>query len=287
MHIAFVTYAKIPHLTEDDQWIERSLEKRGIKCSSFPWDTENVPWETFDAVVLRSCWDYYLKYEEFLQWLEMLKIRNVNVFNGIDLILHNSNKEYLKELSGKGVVIPATSWIDPRSPLDICSLMKQNNWKKAVMKPCVSAGAYETYLIEENTCKEYEEKLRNVKRNSSVMVQEYLEEINSEGEISLIFFGNQYSHAVLKIPATDDFRVQLKFGGTVQNYEPSMQTIKTAENIIASLSCPELLYARVDGVLVKERFVLMELELIEPCLFFSYDDKSSERFADALEAYLK
>jgi hypothetical protein len=109
-----------------------------------------------------------------------------------------------------------------------------------------------------------------------------MSEIQEMGEISLLFFQGKFSHSILKKPINDDFRVQSQFGGQYQIYLPDELMLKTAENIIKTFG-GDLLYARVDGILKDGKFLLMELELIEPDLYFNYVPEAKKRYLAALE----
>jgi glutathione synthase/RimK-type ligase-like ATP-grasp enzyme len=280
--IAFVTYKDHSDLSKDDKLIEEYLTERNINFQAIPWDEKNIDWEKFDAVVIRSCWDYYLHEEKFRGWLKKLKFLNVKLFNDPEKILWNIDKTYLRDIQNKGFKIPVTIWVDKNNLLSLSELLKEKGWSKAVIKPSVSAGAYETWTTDPNNAVEDQERFNILVKERSVLIQEYLEQINSYGEISLIFLGQEYSHSVLKRPVPDDFRVQLEFGGTVKSINPRLSFIETAARLVRDYSDDKLLYARVDGVKVGDDFLIMELELIEPALFLSFHPAAPERFAHAL-----
>jgi hypothetical protein len=93
----------------------------------------------------------------------------------------------------------------------------------------------------------------------------------------MIFFNGSFSHAVLKKPKVGDFRVQKQYGGQYQRVDPSAELLQVARHI-ATLE-NDLLYARVDGIIIDNQFHLMELELIEPDLYFEFGEDISQRFA--------
>jgi glutathione synthase/RimK-type ligase-like ATP-grasp enzyme len=140
-----------------------------------------------------------------------------------------------------------------------------------VIKPAVSATAWRTELIDAKEAGTYE---------VDVLVQPYMKEIE-QGEWSLIFFGGEFSHAVFKRPKRGDFRVQSDFGGTATARMPDAKLIEQARKHVKK----EWLYARVDGIEQDGRFLLMELELTEPALFFHTDPAAPGRFVDALELH--
>lgn len=102
----------------------------------------------------------------------------------------------------------------------------------------------------------------------------------------MLFYGGKYSHAVRKRPASGDFRVQTEHGGTVEPATPTAETLREAQRIV-DLRGDELLYARVDGVVVGDEFLLMEFEVLEPQLFFPFHPQAAERFADAVMDSMK
>ena len=111
------------------------------------------------------------------------------------------------------------------------------------------------------------------------MIQPFLTEVPNHGEWSLVFIGGQYSHSVLKRAAPGDFRVQWQYGGTATSAEPHPEVLKAATKIIGSLEQAD--YARVDGIVCGDDFVLMELELIEPVLFLGLG-RAADRFVEAI-----
>jgi len=110
--------------------------------------------------------------------------------------------------------------------------------------------------------------------------------VTTQGEWSLLFFNKQFSHGVLKKPKSDDFRVQNDFGGTAERTEVPLFVREQAEQWLKLIKEP-LLYTRVDGVVSNGKFVLMELELIEPVLFLKEDEQAPVRFANEIVKLLK
>ena len=113
------------------------------------------------------------------------------------------------------------------------------------------------------------------------MVQPLVDEVRETGEWSLLFYGGQFSHAVLKRPAAGDYRVQWEFGGSAVSAVAPAHLIAGAERVLAAAP-GDLLYARVDGVERNGQLVLMELELIEPHLFLGWDERAAGRLAAAV-----
>ncbi len=295
--IAFVTYGEQSELTADDALAAaRLVASAGVSVEAIPWDRADVRWNDFAAVVLRSTWDYHRRPEEFRRWLTMLESAQALVFNPTRLLRWNMEKTYLRELEAAGIAVVPTVWLPPGAKVDLPRLLGGKQWERAVIKPVISASADETWMIRrsEASTPEEKERLERLLARAGVMIQPFVEEIVTLGEWSMIFFNGEYSHAIVKRPAAGDFRVQAQYGASRRSVRAHRHLIKEARAIIdAAVSLtgePLPLYARVDGVIsgTTERFLLMELELIEPELVFaSSPNEAPKRFARALAEQMR
>lgn len=281
--VAFVTYHKAPNLTADDALALAPLKQFDVAAIPAIWDDMQVDWKAFDAVVMRSCWDYHYKPRDFRGWIGHLEQLKITVWNPVEILRWNMDKAYLRELAAKGAAIPPTVWIEAGSSIDLRALLSANGFEQAVIKPTISATAYQTFRTSFSTAHRDQSHLDLILRASGAMVQQFVDTVTSNGEWSILFFGREYSHAVLKRPHNGDFRVQSDFGGTSHRLAPSPELIKQAEAILSLIDQP-LLYARVDGFDLDGKFVLLELELLEPALFLEMDEPAPQRFAAALAA---
>src|SRR5439155_9660455 len=68
-HVALATYTKLPSLNADDLLLVPALRELGVTAVPAVWDSPDVCWEEFQGVVVRSCWDYHHRREEFLAWV--------------------------------------------------------------------------------------------------------------------------------------------------------------------------------------------------------------------------
>ncbi len=282
--ILCATCESIPNLTEDDQTLIAPLAERGVEARAAVWSDPSVPWRAVDAVVIRSCWDYHLRLEEFLGWIAALERAEVRVWNPPSMLRGNADKIYLRQLERKGVPIVPTLW--PEAGFRLQQELRQRGWKKAVVKPRVSATAYRTVLITAEETNNAQALVDDLLRGPGVMVQEFLEEVSTRGEWSLIFFSGKFSHAVIKIPKAGDFRVQHDFGGSERIADAPASLIQAASRVIAAAESTPL-YARIDGMESGGQFLLMELELIEPALFLRQAEGAAERLADAIAISLR
>jgi glutathione synthase/RimK-type ligase-like ATP-grasp enzyme len=280
--IALATSSKLPELYIDDQLFRDELLKLGYQAEAAIWGS-SIDWTVFDAVVIRSTWDYHHQLPAFMQWLDELERLNIPVCNPIDLLRWNANKTYLRQLANKGTRTVPTLWLAPSEPhKPIKDLLLGQGWKQAVLKPTVSAGSHLTIKLDADDTTEAEGVLKTILQSSTAMLQPFLPEIQTTGEYSFVFFGGAYQFAMLKVPVPNEYRVQLEFGGAQLNVQPPRHLIEQAKQVMAQLNSPTL-YARVDGVDINGQLLLMELELIEPFLFFAYNPGSAANMAQAFD----
>jgi glutathione synthase/RimK-type ligase-like ATP-grasp enzyme len=282
--IALATYDGCPRLCDDDRVLLTYLEDAGFACVPAVWDCATVDWKQFDAVILRSCWDYHLKTAAtaaFVEWLRSLVRAGTRVFNEPATVFENIDKRYLQRLARSGVLIPESRWIDAGSTTPLDMIINDMGCDDVVVKPTVSASAFRTWRSCAASAGSDETRYRSLVSEREVMVQQFAPGIIAAGEWSLIFFAGKFSHSILKRPAPGDFRVQVDFGGSREAVVAPRMLVDEAARIV-SIGAPGALYARVDGIFSRGRFVLMELELIDPMLFFGYCREAPAAFADAL-----
>jgi len=284
MRIALVTSKDWPDLTADDRTLLRPLTDRGIKAEPAVWSDPDYPWQDCDAVVIRSCWDYHLRDEEFLRWITSLESTGCNLWNPPAVIRWNADKSYLRSLENKDLPIVPTLWCEPGKMRTLTDTLRDAGWDKAVVKPRISATAHRTQLVDAKNAESEQALFEELMAGPGVMVQKFMDSIATNGEWSLMFFGGQFSHAVLKTPKPGDFRVQSDFGGKSLAADPPVPVLECATRAVQAV--PPTLYARVDGVVDRvdsqDQFRIMELELIEPALFLTSDPRAADRFADAI-----
>jgi glutathione synthase/RimK-type ligase-like ATP-grasp enzyme len=260
----------------DDAIAAAALERRGVRVAAVVWNDPGVDWLAFDVVVLRSCWDYWRHPAEFERWMRSLEDAGVRVWNPAETVVWNMDKRYLADLEARGVPIVPSEF--PGEGEDLGDVLERRGWERAVVKPRVSADGHRTELIRREDLTEAGPLWQDLSRGSGAVVQEYLDVVVREGEYSFVFIGGAYSHAALKRPAASDFRVQPRLGGMAQPAHPSAELIRQAERVMAAIDLPWL-YARVDGCVRDGTLLVMELELIEPTLFFAHSADAAEVFA--------
>ncbi|HSP18029.1 MAG TPA: hypothetical protein VLQ79_00830, partial [Myxococcaceae bacterium] len=249
--IGFVTSAEHRHLTADDRLSLPWLAARGIEVVPVVW-TEPLS-EHLDALVLRSTWDWHLKAPEFLAWIDAVEARGLPLWNGPASIRWNVDKTYLLELERRGVPIVPTRHVIRGSAVTLSDLLREAGWAEAVVKPSVSAGAFETWRARGVDADD----ARFARQLAAMdcLLQPFVPELVSTGEWSLMFFHGRHSHAVLKRPGAGDFRVQEEFGGLATAAEPPSEVLAASGRALDAAG-HETLYARVDGVVRNGRFEL-------------------------------
>ena len=279
--IALVTAEKYASLPDDDRLLIPALERLGARATPVVWSDPTVRWESFDAIVVRSCWDYHLRAAEFIAWVDRVEALGVPVANPPSVLRWNADKRYLRELEGRGVRTVPTLWIESGEGEPLPELLRSAGWDHAVVKPVVSASAHDTWRTSRARAAADEPRFAESRARGALMVQRFMPEIESAGEWSLVYLAGAFSHAVVKRPASGDFRVQKEHGGSSESVEPGAHLVDAGLRAIAAAPAA-LTYARVDGCEVEGELVLMELEALEPSLFLDHEERAPERFAEAI-----
>lgn len=258
------------------------LAARGWTVEFVPW--RSAPdWSAFDVVVIRSPWDYMRAPEDFLAVLDQIEASPARLENPLAVVRWNAHKGYLRDLEAAGVPIVPTAWEDGLTADRLAALVAEWGPDGGVVKPTVGAGARDTFRLRPG------DDLAPVLAafdGREAMAQPFVRSVVDEGEFSLFTFGGAASHTILKTPTPGDFRVQEEFGSRLVLVEPEPALRALAAAALAAVPSPEpLLYARVDAVRMPDGgFAIIELELIEPSLYFPFAPGSAARFADALAA---
>ena len=222
----------------------------------------------------------------FLAWTHTLDRLGVTVINDTHLLRWNSDKRYLLELERDGVPIIPTR---VAQGVFLQAALSQMVDRDVVIKPTVSGGAWHTVRGKAGQ-PDFEQAIAKLPPQLDYLVQPFVPEIASDGEWSLLYFGDTYSHAVLKRPSEGDYRVQEQHGGSMAQAIPDESIVQAGSRILAAVAAlghQAPIYARVDGVVVNGQFLMMELEVIEPSLFLAERPDAAERFARLLLGRLK
>lgn len=280
MKIAILTCEKLPDLNPDDQKIIPALAKYGLEAKAVIWSDKTIAWTDFDYLIFRNTWDYFEKETDFTIWLDQIENLGIKTLNPISVIKQNIHKFYLRAMEEQGITILPTIFIEKTANLNLAERIVPH-WKKAVIKPAFSAGSYLTEVFEVTNIQEINEQYKAIASEKELLLQEFMPQIQTSGETSFIFFNKKFSHAVNKKPVEGDFRVQSLFGGKYNLVQPSQELIQKALKIVHTFQ-DNLLYARVDGIVINDDLYLMEIECIEPDLYFNLSEGSLERFVASI-----
>ncbi|MFB6069073.1 MAG: RimK family alpha-L-glutamate ligase [Halobacterium sp.] len=287
LRVGVVTGPRTPELSAGGQALAAALRARGASASPLVWTAGDF--EPFDVVVLRSCWDYHERVDEFRAWLDDVAAAGVTVLNPPGVVRWNVHKFYLRDLREAGVPVLETAFVERGTDRSLADVLDARGWDEVVVKPAVATSSAGAWRASRADAAALEDRFADPVADGDLLVQRFAPEIR-DGERSLMFFGGEFSHAVHRQPAPDDFRAHPAFGADVEPYEPAESTVTEARAALAAardvvdVAPAAVPYARVDGVLRDGEFRLMELELVEPYLALSDVDGAAERLVDAIEA---
>ena len=264
----------------DDALVIRALADLGHDVRPVIWTSPEADWPIFDVVVVRSTWDYVRNVRRFRRWLNLLEDRSICVANPVGLMRWNLDKHYLLELSDH-VPIATTHFVD--SPEEVGPVMTNSGWSELIIKPCISCDALLTERLMSHEVERAMKIAEHIRQQigCGVMMQPLFSEIINQGEWSFVFINGAFCHAVLKQPAHGDFRSQPDYGANVSAVVPSSSMLEQAKSVLA-VAPARSVYARVDAVNIDRQLHLMELELIEPCLYLQQNALAPQRFANAI-----
>ena len=275
----------IQNILLEQELLKASLEAQGLKVDITFWDNPSYEWQETKSVLFRTVWDYFERFDEFWEWLEQVKTKT-RLINSYELIEWNIDKHYLRDLKNNGIQVVPTYFADRGNNIGLKEIAKLNDWKHIVIKPAISASAFNTYKITNDEIEQNEQLFHELLQTHDMLVQPFFSTISELGEASLMVFGGKFTHAILKKAKAGDFRVQDDFGGTVYDYNPTQEEIKFAEKVCQS--CTSLpIYGRVDFVWDSNKHIyLSELEIIEPELWIRHRPESANKIAEAVNKIL-
>ncbi len=280
-NIVFATCKASPEMQASDALVRDALAARGATVAAAPWNGPQGAFETADAVVIRSTWDYQFAPRDFEAWLTH-RDQSGLVLNPPSLMRWNMSKQYLLALAEEGAPLPPTRRVAPTAA-SIAKVMDEMDLAQAVVKPEFGATSSGLSIVN----REDEAGLENAAWKLAMpgVMQPVLSEIKTRGETSFIFIDGDFTHAVTKMPKAGEIRSQKEFGGSSERADPPGWAVEEARRVL-SMAPEPCLYARVDAIVLDDGMQLMELELIEPELFFTYAPEAADRFAAALMSRL-
>jgi len=287
MRIALPTCAKLPDWEVDDAPLHAALQSRGVEIVRPVWDDPGFDWSSCNACLIRTTWDYQEKRDAYIVWAKRVS-ELTRLFNPFQVVRWNTHKTYLRDLEQRGIPVTPTVWLEAGGDVDLKCMLDDRGWAKAFLKPAIGATARETLRFEATSAgiAEAEAHLHRLLPDETMLLQPYLDTVETQGELSAIFFDGRFSHGVRKMPVPGDYRVQDDFGAHDEPATLTDDELVLARRCLAAVNeagGTPLLYARTDFLHDHEGLLcLSELELVEPSLFLRHAPQAGEALADAL-----
>lgn len=278
----FLSTDDLTGFVTDDDLAVAPLRVLGWNVESLSWRAD-AAWDEYDVVIIRSTWDYQDHPDAFDAALQRIHDSRALLCNSLPLMRWNMRKSYLRELAQQGVPVLPTVWGESADAARLRTLCTELDAGEVVIKPVVGANADHAWRITADASDDLLHKVAAVYRQRPFLAQPFVPAVVNEGEFSLIHFNGVLSHTILKTPKPGDFRVQEEHGGIITAVQPETALLDAATRTMRALG-EQPLYARVDMVRTNAGFALMELELVEPALYFRMDAASAQRFALAVDA---
>lgn len=283
--IALATQTDLPDWEVDDTPFHAALHARGLDHTHAVWDDPDVDWQTFDAVIVRTTWDYAAKRDQFVDWAERVA-GQTRLLNPPSVLRWSTDKHYLRDLELAGVPIAPTVWLEAGRRPNVAELMRNRGWTRGFLKPIFGQTARETLRFDADAAglSAAQDHVDRLLPSEGLMLQPYLSAVELQGEHSAIFFEGRLSHVVQKIPVPGDYRVMDDFGASDRASSLDSAGLDVCHRALDAIPHEgPLLYARVD--LLRDdsgNWVLTELELVEPSLFFRHAPQAADTLAQAI-----
>lgn len=285
--IALVTALAARDLDEDMPPLESALRAAGADVTIAEWDRPH-DWSRFDLALLRSTWDYTQRCAEFFEWASAVS-RQTRLQNPLPAVRWSADKHYLNDLAKQGVPIVPSTFVEPGDipARHLAELQDLAGSDEFVVKPAIGAGSRDARRFgREETGAAERHALRMLKEKRSVLLQPYLGRVDEFGETALIYVEGEFSHAIRKGPLLkrqEGPTTELFAKEAITARVPDAAELDVAARALRAVPFETPLYARVD--LIRDQAgepVVLELELVEPSLFFPYASGGADMFAAAV-----
>ena len=283
IRVALATTPGLPEMDQDEAELTAALSERGAVVHEVAWRQEDADWGAYDAVVIRSTWDYTQDVGAFVAWAERVEASGAQLYNSADVVRWNSHKGYLIELEERGAPIVPTAWLGRGDAVELAEIAAARGWDGVVAKPAVGAGAEGLLVVPPGSnIAVHQDEFAALTAAGDALVQPYVGSVHDAGELSVVVIDGEFSHAVRKRPRSGEVRTQIEFGADYAPEEPDRDTARLAEWLVEATG-HDLVYARVDLLAADDdQWLLGELEAIEPALLLAWSDGGADRLAEAL-----
>jgi len=278
MKLRVATCLTLPEVDADEAPLAAALARAGFEAVLAAWDDPEVDWDAPIPTVLRSTWNYALEVERFAAWIDRVSAA-APLLNPREVVRDNLHKRYLLALQARGVPIIPTTLVERHATCTVASPFVSHGAARIVIKPEVGAGSLGARVFAPSDPAALAH-LQALTWRGAALVQPYFESVTSYGERSLVWIDGELSHAIRKAPRLD---------GDSENIEGPFPIADDERTVALAALAPygDLLYARVDLARDPDHQPrVMELELVEPSLFFGRQPGSADRFAAGLRRRL-
>jgi glutathione synthase/RimK-type ligase-like ATP-grasp enzyme len=278
----------------DPDYVSKQLGLLQAACAPYEieikpvfWQDEGNDWASYDAVSPLLAWSYPKQTAMFLARLDEIEAAGVPLLNPAYTVRANMDKGYLADLAAKGAPVPETLALDTCTHEAILASFETLACEEIIIKPRIGAGAWRQARLKRGQAIPAAEELPP----AGALIQPFLPSVTRQGELSMVYFGGVFSHALMKAPKEGDYRTQGQHGAIETSCVPDDKALAAAELVLNKALGEPTLYARVDLVAGPDgNWLLMELELIEPWLYLALDGQNGRKgaagFAQALAATL-
>jgi glutathione synthase/RimK-type ligase-like ATP-grasp enzyme len=269
----------------EDEALCAALHARGIESTVLSWLRHRLP-PTVRLCVVRSAYDWAIRRERFLAWVEATA-QTIPVWNSPPVLRWASDKSYLLDLAARGIAIVPTTRLAARSGATVERLFAEHGCEQLVVKPAVGVAAREVMRIAADDIAAGQAHLDRLLAAEDVLAQPYLPSIERGGELSVIVVAGQVTHALRKIPRAGDFRAMFVFDCQETRVALSAEETALAERVVAALDA-HVMFGRIDLLRdAQEALCVSEVELVSPTLYFDHEPTACGRLADAIRDRLR
>lgn len=283
----------LPEPDPDAEPLAAALAAAGVPAAVLGWEDPSVDWTAPIPTVIRATWNYSLAPVEFEAWLRKVDAAAM-LWNPLPVVLGNLHKRYLLELPRRGVAAVPTRLVERGEQVTLAECARDFGCERLVVKPAIGAGSIDTEQFvhgppgradQADQEERFAALVAKISQRSEVLVQPFVDSVRDYGERSMVWFDGEVSHAIRKTP---------RFSGDAERVDGPLPIAEDEAALAQAALAPvreaygdALLYGRVDMARdAAGKPMVMEIELIEPSLFFAKRPGSADRFAAALKRRL-
>jgi glutathione synthase/RimK-type ligase-like ATP-grasp enzyme len=277
MDVVLASCTTLPEPDPDQAPTEAAFRAAGMSVESRAWDDPGARWDDVGCVIIRATWNYPWMLDGFYGWIDATS-KVTSLWNPAPVVRWNAHKSYLLDLEAAGVPVTPTEVVRAGSTESLASILDRRGWSDVVVKPAVSAGSFRTLRARPSDGELGQAHLADLVSDRDALVQPYLASVETHGERANIWIDGEVTHAIRKSP---------RWQGEDESVSTEATPISDAERALAAQAVAavdgELLYARVDMAPGTDGApILMELELIEPSLFFPQGPTGLDRLVQSV-----